>query len=144
MTERSMDFSFDEQQQIVHELAVSVFAKHSTDKRVAELERAGQAFDSELWTRLIDTGLLDVALPAEIGGGGVGTVGLAIVLEQQGRHLSRVPLVSTSIAASALAEFGDVDVPVLPSIRDGSAASQWPCPIPGAAYVPKGMTMAGF
>ncbi|MFX1758579.1 acyl-CoA dehydrogenase family protein [Rhodococcus sp. Q1] len=121
MTERSMDFSFDEQQQIVHELAVSVFAKHSTDERVAELERAGQAFDSELWTRLIDTGLLDVVLPAEIGGGGVGTVGLAIVLEQQGRHLSRVPLVSTSIAASALAEFGDVDSPALPSIRDGSA-----------------------
>lgn len=74
MTGRSMDFSFDEQQQIVQELAVSVFAKHSTDKRVAELERAGQAFDSELWTRLIDTGLLDVALPAEIGGGGLGTV----------------------------------------------------------------------
>lgn len=121
MTERSMDFSFDDEQQIVGDLAASVFAKRGADERVAQLERAGTAFDHELWGHLIDTGLLDAALPVDVGGGGLGMVGLAIVLEQQGRHLSRVPLVSTATAALALAHFGGDDTAVLSSIRGGSA-----------------------
>lgn len=121
MIEQSMEFSFDEEQRIVSDLSASVFAKRGADERVAQLERTGTAFDHELWAQLIDTGLLDVALPAEIGGGGLGMVGLAIVLEQQGRHLSRVPLVSTATAALALAHFGDDGTRTLPLIRGGSA-----------------------
>ncbi|WP_280464070.1 acyl-CoA dehydrogenase family protein [Nocardia carnea] len=119
MNERSMDFSLDEQQQILEDLASSVFAKHGADDRIAQTERDGTAYDHELWAQVIETGLLDVLLPETAGGGGLGMVGLAIVLEQQGRHLCRVPLVSTAVAAMALAHFGDEGIDVLPSIRDG-------------------------
>src|SRR5690606_9392108 len=119
VNERSMDFSLDEQQQILEDLASSVFAKHGADDRIAQTERDGTAYDHELWAQVIETGLLDVLLPETAGGGGLGMVGLAIVLEQQGRHLCRVPLVSTAVAAMALAHFGDEGIDVLPSIRDG-------------------------
>lgn len=121
MNEPSMEFSFDEQQQIVCDLAASVFAKHGSDERIAQTERDGTAYDHELWVRLIETGLLDVILPETVGGCGLGMVGLAIVLEQQGRYLCRVPLVSTAVAAMASAHFGAEGAEVLSSIRDGRA-----------------------
>ncbi|NKY33292.1 acyl-CoA/acyl-ACP dehydrogenase [Nocardia speluncae] len=121
MNEPSMDFAFDEQQQILRDLASAVFAEHGADERIAQTERDGTAYDHELWAQLIDTGLLDAILPVTADGGGLGMVGLAIILEQQGRYLCRVPLAPTAVAAMALAHFGDEGTEILPSIRDGRA-----------------------
>lgn len=121
MTEISMDFSLDEEQQVIADLATSVFGRYGTEDRIMQLDKAGAAFDSELWQQLIDTGLLDAALPSEISGGGLGMVGLAIILEQQGKYLNRVPFVSTAVAASAIAQFSDPSNSILQEIRAGRA-----------------------
>ncbi|WP_280457243.1 acyl-CoA dehydrogenase family protein [Nocardia carnea] len=121
MNEPSMEFAFDEQQQILSDLASSVFAKHGADERITRTEHDGTTYDHELWAQLVETGLLEAILPTTAGGGGLGMVGLAIALEQQGRYLCRIPLVSTATAALALAHFDTDGTGLLSAILSGGA-----------------------
>lgn len=121
MTELNMDFSYDEQQEAVRDAAVALFERHCPDDRVVETEINGSAYDDVLWRELITSGLLDAVLPEEVGGGGLGMVGLTIILEQQGRHVARVPLVSTAVAALAVTEAGGVGHDLLAAIQSGTA-----------------------
>lgn len=102
-----MDFSFSEEQDAVRDLAAQVFAGHAPVERVKEIERSDDRIDRELWRALADAGLLAIAVPEEYGGSGLGLVELALLLEQQGRHVAPVPLWPTLVlGAPALAEFG--------------------------------------
>lgn len=121
MSERSMEFTYDESQQALADAAAGVFAGHSTDERVVASERDGTAYDERLWEQAIKGGLLDAVLPEAADGGGLGVTGLAIVLGHQGRHLSRLPLACTAIAAMTLAEFSAGDDALLSEIRAGKA-----------------------
>lgn len=121
MTENSMDFTFEDEHQTLHDLATMVFTKSSTEARVREIEESGQPYDAELWADLLETGLLDVVLPESVGGGGLGSVGLAILAQCQGAQVSHVPLVSTAVAALTLARFQGADSQLLREIREGRA-----------------------
>ncbi|QDQ99472.1 acyl-CoA dehydrogenase [Tomitella fengzijianii] len=85
------------------------------------MERDGVPYDEQLWSSLLTTGLIDAVLPSDAGGGDAGMVGLAVILEQQGIRLGRVPLASTGTAALALARFHGADAPLLASLRRGDA-----------------------
>lgn len=121
MTDLNMDFSYDDQQQALREAAVALFERHSSDARVVETETDGSTYDEILWNELITTGLLEAVLPEDVGGGGLGMVGLTIILEQQGRHLSRVPLAPTAVAALALSSSEGDDRELLGAIQAGTA-----------------------
>jgi alkylation response protein AidB-like acyl-CoA dehydrogenase len=103
-----MDFSLDEQQQAIAELARQILGDGATHERLRQIERSGQPrFDRELWRRLADAGLLGLAVPEAHGGGGLGFVELMLVLEQIGRTTAPVPYLETAVlGALALAEFG--------------------------------------
>jgi len=102
-----MDFTFSEEQDAVRDLAAQVFAGHAPVERVREVERSAERVDRELWRALADAGLLAIAVPEEHGGSGLGLIELALVLEQQGRHVAPVPLWPTLVlGALPLAEFG--------------------------------------
>ena len=102
-----MDFSFSEEQDAVRDLAAQVFGGHAPVERVREVERSDDRFDRELWRALADAGLLAIAVPEEHGGSGLGLIELALVLEQQGRHVAPVPVLPTLVlGALPLAEFG--------------------------------------
>jgi len=106
-----MDFTFTEEQDAVAEAAAGVFAGLATTERVAEAERDGDRFDAELWAALARANLLGVAVPEADGGSGLGITELALVLEQQGRHVAPIPLWATTVlGALPLAAFGSADL----------------------------------
>ncbi len=102
-----MDFTFSEEQEAVRDLAAQVFEGHATTERVKEVERSDDGFDRELWRALADAGLLAIAVPEEHGGSGLGLIELCLLLEQQGRRVTPVPVWPTLVlGALAIAEFG--------------------------------------
>ena len=76
------------------------------------------------WRRACtELGLAGVAEPDEFGGAGIGSAGLAIVLEEAGRVLSPLPILgSVVLAQGLLARAGDeaARADMLPALLDGS------------------------
>ena len=101
-----MDFTFDETQDSVRDLAAQIFGGQSTVERVKEVEASDDRFDRRLWSELAKADLLGLVLPEADGGGGLGMVELALVLREQGRVVAPVPVLPTVLAALAIAEFG--------------------------------------
>ncbi|GAA3385176.1 acyl-CoA dehydrogenase family protein [Cryptosporangium minutisporangium] len=62
------------------------------------VERSAQ---DELWAALVDAGLVELALPAEVGGDDLGPAGAAVVLTELGRRAVSTPLYAT-LALGAL------------------------------------------
>lgn len=101
-----MDFTFDETQLAVRDLAAQIFSGQVDVERVKEVEASDERFDRRLWAGLATADLLGLVLPEGVGGGGLGVVELALVLEQQGRVVAPVPLLPTVLAARTIAEVG--------------------------------------
>jgi alkylation response protein AidB-like acyl-CoA dehydrogenase len=118
-----VDFSFSEDQQQVAELARKIFAERASHERQRALERAGERrFDRELWRELAQAGLIGIALPEAQGGGGLGFLELALVLEEAGRRTAPVPLFETALlGALPIAEFGSAEQKraILPRVAAG-------------------------
>ena len=102
-----MDFKLSEDQRSVAELASSILSDRATTDRVRAIETTPSRVDEELWADLGRAGLLGLALSEEDGGAGLGLAGLAVVLEEQGRHVAPVPVWSHAVATWALARHAD-------------------------------------
>jgi alkylation response protein AidB-like acyl-CoA dehydrogenase len=104
-----MDFSFNDEQEAVRELARRIFTDLSTHERLRQLESEpdGDRFDVKLWSELASAGLLGIGLPEEVGGAGLGFVETGLVVEAAGLTAAYVPAVETlAAAAPAVARFG--------------------------------------
>lgn len=102
-----MDFSFTEEQQEVAALARRILADKVTPDSLREVEAGGDRFDPVLWSTLAEAGLLGIALPESVGGGGLGIVEQCLVLEEVGRRLAPVPVwASLLLGAAPVAELG--------------------------------------
>ncbi len=117
-----MDFSLGEEQQAVQDLARQLFTGSATTERVQAVESTDDRIDADLWATLAETGLLGIALPADLGGAGLGMTELCVVLEEQGRQVAPVPVWSAVLAASAVAAHGSAGQRVawVPGTADGS------------------------
>jgi 3-oxocholest-4-en-26-oyl-CoA dehydrogenase beta subunit len=104
-----MEFTFTETQDAVRDLAGQIFRGQATVERVKEIEASDERIDRDLWAELAKADLLGLCLPETDGGGGLGMVELALVLEQQGRVVAPVPMLPTVLAGMAIAEFGTRD-----------------------------------
>jgi alkylation response protein AidB-like acyl-CoA dehydrogenase len=82
-----VDFSFDESQTAVREVARKAFASVSSDVR-------------EAWRELGRAQLLGVAAPEVAGGSDSGEVALCVLLEQAGEAASALPLISSLVLAA--------------------------------------------
>lgn len=102
----SMEFSLDEEQAGLTDLAAQIFSSLSTDELYAAGEQAGAAYDEALWGQVVESGLIDALLPMDEDEPGLGMAGLALVAREQGRTLGRIPFITTAVAALAIAEFG--------------------------------------
>jgi acyl-CoA dehydrogenase len=93
-----MDFTPTEEQQAVRGLAAELFATATHPG----LGIAG--FDTDLWTRLVDAGLLGLSVAEELGGGGLPLAVAAVVAEEAGRAAGRVPVVPVLAALPLLTD----------------------------------------
>jgi alkylation response protein AidB-like acyl-CoA dehydrogenase len=102
-----MDFSYADEQQAIVDLAAQILADGCSRERLEEVERGEQRFDRALWAKLSEAGLVGVAIPETFGGGGLGFMELAGIVEQAGRTAAPVPFLEhTVLGALPLAEFG--------------------------------------
>jgi alkylation response protein AidB-like acyl-CoA dehydrogenase len=101
---RRHDASLSPEQDDLRSAFASLFEKESPPERVRGAEPLG--FDRELWSTLVATGVLTMALPESAGGDGGGMVEGALVAEQLGRRVAPVPLIEGVVASRLLAAAG--------------------------------------
>jgi alkylation response protein AidB-like acyl-CoA dehydrogenase len=105
-----LDFTFDETQEDVRVLARMVFDEMATPERIRDIERTEDGIDRELWAELARSELLGVALPEDVGGSGHGVMEMGVLLEEMGRRVAPIPLLSTlGFAALPIAALGTDD-----------------------------------
>jgi 3-oxocholest-4-en-26-oyl-CoA dehydrogenase beta subunit len=105
-----VDFTLDEQQTVVRDLARQILGDRATVDAHRELEAAGEWFDRGTWQAFADAGLLGVTTTEAHGGLGLGMVEVALVLEEIGRTVAKIPYLGTVVAAAAIANHGPVDL----------------------------------
>jgi alkylation response protein AidB-like acyl-CoA dehydrogenase len=116
-----MDFGFSEQQRDVQNLAREILNDNVTAEKLSQYDDyKAERFDRELWQKMAEAGLLGVAVSEEYGGMGFGFFELALLVEEAGRTIAPLPIISNLISAA------------LPIQKFGSAAQkhQW---LPGVA-----------
>lgn len=96
-----MDFDFTSEQDELRGLTRQILADISTHEHLRELESSGVGFDRQLWDKLVETGVLSASVSEDHGGGGLGLLGVASVLEEVGSHNAMVPAFSVLLAAFA-------------------------------------------
>ena len=94
-----MDFGFSEEQDLLREQVLR-FMTDACPLRVVRAQNGG--LPSELWRQAADLGWLALIVPEAYGGLGLKWTDLAVVLEEGGRGLSPLPIVSQALAATAI------------------------------------------
>jgi len=95
-----MDFLFAEEQRDVQNLAREILNDKAAPDRQLALEKAGERFDVQLWQQLASAGLLGVAIAEEFGGMGFGLTELCFFVEEVGRTVAPVPVISALVSAA--------------------------------------------
>ena len=109
-----LDLGLSEEQEQLRDAFRSLFDRESTPEVVREAEPLG--FRPQLWSRVSELGIVDMALPVDAGGAGATLVDAAVVCEVAGAALAPVPVVETIVAArllAALAAIGNQDAATL-------------------------------
>jgi alkylation response protein AidB-like acyl-CoA dehydrogenase len=102
-----MDFSFNEDQNAIRDLAHQIFTDRTTDAFLLEFDRNDDTYDNALWATLAEQGLLGLNVPEQFGGTGFGFTELCLMLGEQGRRLSPIPLFSNLVlGVLPIVEFG--------------------------------------
>lgn len=123
-----MDFTPTPEQEAARDLAARIFGDLSTPERLAGL---GGGTDGELWKELGAAGL-----PGAVEE--TGLLGLALMLEEQGRTTAQVPFAASCVyGLLAVAAHGTDEQRerLLPGLRDGSAVAAGAFPARGGIVV---------
>ena len=79
-----MDFAFSEEQQAVVDLAGQILGDRRDLERRRAVENGPEWFDRDLWAELATAGLTGIAVGEDVGGAGLGILGLVALLRAQG------------------------------------------------------------
>jgi alkylation response protein AidB-like acyl-CoA dehydrogenase len=97
---RREDYALSTEQIELRKAFAGLFTEHAPLSRARDTGTAG--FDADLWNRVAST-VLGIAVPQRLGGDGGALLDVAIVVEEQGRHLACVPLIENVVAARLFA-----------------------------------------
>ena len=101
-----MDFALSDEQVELRDLSARLFDDVVTRERLREIEESDEpGFDRKLWSALAEAGILGVCVPEAAGGLGFGWMEAAQILEQAGRTVAPVPLVSLLPATAFLSYY---------------------------------------
>jgi alkylation response protein AidB-like acyl-CoA dehydrogenase len=89
--------------------------------RVREASLTTDAYFPDVWQGLAEMGLIGLAIDEQYGGAGYGLEELAVVFEELGAMVTPVPLLSSLMASTAIAEAGTEEqkADLLPRIASG-------------------------
>ena len=117
-----MNFDFSDDQQAIKRTARDLLAQRFKPDAVRELAEAKRYEDSH-WDELAQLGWPGIFITEEHGGQGLGTVELAILMEELGYSLAPVPFLSNAAAGLVLQHAGTDEQRAkwLPGIASGDA-----------------------
>ena len=106
-----MDFSFNQDQQMIAETAETFLVSQSSSERVRAAMATELGFDENLWAQITqDMGWQLTHIPQQYDGLGLGYVELCILFEHMGQNLLCAPFFSTiALGANALLVAGTDD-----------------------------------
>lgn len=141
-----MDFSLDETQQAVADLAAGVLRAEPDDGRVLAALASPGGYDEAAWKAMGQSGLLALALPEAVGGDAMGPLSTALVLTEVGRQVLPLPALATlALGVLPIAAFGTVEQQrrLLPEVADGRILTAALRDAPGAAVAAAGGRYSG-
>lgn len=98
-----MRFSATEEQRLIDDNLGRLLERHWEPRRDACL-LSGEVAGSDVWREMRAMGLLGLALPEELGGGGMGAAEIVVLFRRFGRHQLRSPYLGAQIlSGTALA-----------------------------------------
>ncbi len=97
-----MDFDLSVDQVALRDAAATLLDDACSMARVRDVAASERHLDDKLWSAMADQGWPAVERSESEGGLGLGTVEVAVLCEQLGRHLAPVPFAGTVIAHEAL------------------------------------------
>src|SRR3954470_1628028 len=100
-----MDFDLSADQKEIKAVARELLAARSPFAKVREASEAG-AYDTALWSELVELGWPGIAVAEEHGGQGLGAVELGVLLEELGYACAATPFLSTATAAAVIQAVG--------------------------------------
>ncbi|MDZ7684881.1 MAG: acyl-CoA dehydrogenase family protein [Gammaproteobacteria bacterium] len=102
-----MNFGFTEEQELLRDQVRRFLEQHASSEQVRVLAGTERGFSDEHWQQMADLGWLGLVIHSDFDGVGLGWVDLVVVLEEMGRRLFPSPFIPHTLAASAIAEFGN-------------------------------------
>lgn len=120
-----MDFELSDDQLALRDGARELLDGLASIGPVRSVVEAGGGIDTELWKAMVHQGWTAVELSEERGGLGLGTVEIAILLEEVGRHVAPAPFLSTVLALGALERAGEHERVDQLLSSEGAACIAW-------------------
>ena len=102
-----MDFDLTEDQLALRAGASDVLDDLAAPTRVRSHTTTDAPFDRALWQAMVDQGWLGVEVDESGGGLGLGSVEVAVLVEELGRHAAPAPFVPTVLALDVFARAAD-------------------------------------
>ena len=117
-----MNFGFTEEQDFLRDAVRKFVDGRCPIPEVRKLMETENAHSEALWKEMAELGWLGLLTPEEHGGAGLSWVDFVVLLEETGRTLLPSPLVSNTLAATAIREAGSPEQQArwLPRLADGS------------------------
>ena len=100
-TRPSMDFDLSDDQVALRDGARELLDGLASPARVRAHTGTDAAYDAALWAAMAEQGWLGIEVPEDAGGVGLGTVEVAVLCEELGRHAAPAPFVPTVLAIDA-------------------------------------------
>ena len=122
-----MDTTLGEEEVMIRESARKFLELKCPTKLVRAMEKDEKGYPSDLWKEAAEMGWQGLALPEAYGGSALPMTYLGLVMQEVGRALAPLPLLSTVTAALTLAAYGGKALcqEVLPSVVTGDTILTW-------------------
>ncbi|MDX6234006.1 MAG: 3-oxocholest-4-en-26-oyl-CoA dehydrogenase beta subunit [Nocardioidaceae bacterium] len=134
-----MDFTLNEEQTAIADLAQQILSEQLPPERLKQLETDPAWFSTDVWAQLAKADLLGLCVPESNGGAGFGIVEACLVAQAIGRTVAPVPYLATIVlGAMPIARFGSDALKdrYLPGVADGSIVLTAALAEAGAADTP--------
>ena len=102
-----MDFDLSDDQVALRDGARELLDGLASPARVRAHTGTEAGYDAALWAAMVDQGWLGIEVPPERGGVGLGSVEVAVLCEELGRHAAPAPFVPAVLAIDAFNEAGE-------------------------------------
>src|SRR3989304_6373546 len=89
-----MDPRLYEEQEIIQKSARDFLKEKCPKSLVREMEKDEKGYSPQLWREITDLGWIGLVFPGKYGGGDMGFLDLAVLLEEMGRALFPGPFFS--------------------------------------------------